>query len=107
MATGELRLIPAGSTSGALADDHVGTPINGMSLDDSESLEAVVERCADARPTARAPAAQAELAEATRTSACAINAFAPRDRRVEGDASNYPPFRQDRRFKDLRATLSK
>ena len=44
--TGALRLVSAGSTRAALADDHVGTLVNRMLLDDSESFEAVVERCA-------------------------------------------------------------
>ena len=32
-----------------------------------------------------------------------IRAFSPRDRRVEDDASHYPQFHQDRRFKNLQA----
>ena len=42
-----LRPVPTGPALASLADDYAGMPANGLLLDDGESFEALIERCAD------------------------------------------------------------
>ena len=45
--SGKLRLVPTGPALDALADDYARMLANGLLPDDSESFEALIERCTD------------------------------------------------------------
>ena len=45
--SGELQLVPDGFTRNALAEDYDRMVSDGMLLDDAESFDTLIERCAD------------------------------------------------------------
>ena len=55
--TGKLQLVPTGSARGALDDDYTGMLANGLLLDDGESFEALIKRCAGIEARANRPRA--------------------------------------------------
>ena len=44
---GDLRLVPAGEALQALGDDYARMVEDGLLLDDAETFEALMARCAD------------------------------------------------------------
>ena len=44
--SGDLQLVPIGAARDALADDYAGMLADGMLLDDDETFEALMDRCA-------------------------------------------------------------
>ena len=53
----KLRLVPTGPALDALSDDYTGMLANGVLPDDSESFEALIERCTDIEARANRPCA--------------------------------------------------